>query len=486
MQALTERNAKENREDRGDGNELRFIYRALLNATSEKDRIELQLQKHQQTLRSNMLNRLLKGKLDQPVPYEEAFRSFNMPLLSHEFAVLLFVLENEEELYAKLPHAGRAERGKLIPFIITNVVEELAAQRKHAGYVAEIDDMMVCLVSFRPGTSDARSELEAIASDAQRFLRRYEMELTVSISGKHLSWPGIAEAYQEAIDAMAYKMVLGKTGIIAYEDIRRETSKDVPSVYYYPLQVEQQLINFIKAGDIGQASAYMDDITGRNFGKPLMSLTLARCLIFNLAGTMVKAIGELDGGDNGTLANNPEWMDKMFACDTVQEMQQELQSLLAEVCASAAAKRALHASREREGAQRSLAVQVARYVEEHYTDANLNVSAIGEHFELKGSYLSKLFKNQSGDGLLDLIHKIRIRKAKEMIFAKGDSINEISRLVGYNDAATFIRVFKKYEGITPGKYKEIELAKGAADDERKEAYAADCGIRAAVDAADSL
>jgi YesN/AraC family two-component response regulator len=86
---------------------------------------------------------------------------------------------------------------------------------------------------------------------------------------------------------------------------------------------------------------------------------------------------------------------------------------------------------------------------------NLNVNAIGEHFELKGSYLSKLFKNQTGEGLLDCIHKCRIRQAKEMIEHKQESITEISRLVGYNDAATFIRVFKKYEGITPGKYKEI-------------------------------
>ena len=42
-----------------------------------------------------------------------------------------------------------------------------------------------------------------------------------------------------------------------------------------------------------------------------------------------------------------------------------------------------------------------------------------------------------------------------MMEHKQESITEISRLVGYNDAATFIRVFKKYEGITPGKYKEF-------------------------------
>ena len=216
------------------------------------------------------------------------------------------------------------------------------------------------------------------------------------------------------------------------------------------------MINFIKAGDLEQASAYMNEITERNFGKPVMPLTLAKCLIFNMVGTMVKAINELGDGDgSGIWENNPLWMDKIIACDTIHEMQEELRSLLADVCAFAAERRASGVSMEREGSLRELVAEVTRFIESQYTDANLNVNAIGERFDLKGSYLSRLFKNQTGEGLLDCIHKTRIRQAKEMIRSKQDSINEISKLVGYNDAATFIRVFKKYEGITPGKYKEI-------------------------------
>jgi two-component system response regulator YesN len=42
-----------------------------------------------------------------------------------------------------------------------------------------------------------------------------------------------------------------------------------------------------------------------------------------------------------------------------------------------------------------------------------------------------------------------------MMGNKQDSISEIAKHVGYNEVATFIRVFKKYEGITPGKFKEM-------------------------------
>jgi two-component system response regulator YesN len=453
VQSLSDKNSYE---EQNDWNELTFIQRAISNTRSEKEKIALQFQIHQNVLRSNMLNRLLKGKLDTVIPYEEAFKSFNMKLLSDDFAVILFVVENDESLSSKLPGIDVNERRKLLQFIITNVVEELVSHHHHAGYVAEVDDMMVCLVNFgETGSTHLKEELHAVATEAQRFLLRFQMDLTVSIGGIHASLPGIAEAYREAVDAMAYKMVLGKQEIITYDEIRRDSADNLEFGYYYPLQVEQQIINLIKVGDYEQASKFMEDVTDRNFNKPIMSLTLARCLIFNLVGTMVKAINELGDGESSILGDNPLWMDKIIACDTILEMKQELQMLLKEVCAFAAAKLESNVSQERADSLRDLVLKVTRHIEEQYRDSNLSVNTIGEHFDLKGSYLSKLFKNQTGEGLLDCINKYRIEQAKRMMKSKQDSISDIARQVGYNEVATFIRVFKKYEGITPGKFKEM-------------------------------
>jgi two-component system, response regulator YesN len=448
---------KSSTEERTDWNELHFIQTAISNTRSEKEKIALQLKSHHNVLRSNMLNRLLKGKMDTLIPYEEAFKSFHIELSSNKFTVILFAVENDESLHANLPGMDMNERRKLIQFIITNVVEELVGHRHHAGYVAEMDDMMACLVNFNDEVedSDLKEDLNWIAAEAQRFLMRFNMDLTVSIGGIHTSLSGAAVAYQEAIDAMEYKMVVGKREIITYDDIRMDTVDKLQFGYYYPLQVEQQIINLIKAGDYNQASAFMNDITERNFNKPVVSLTLARCLIFNLVGTMVKAINELGVGDSSILGDNPLWMEKIIACDTFLEMQHELQTLLKEVCAFAAAKVDSNLSKERTETLRDLISKVMKHIEEHYHDSNLNVNTIGERFELKGSYLSKLFKEQTGEGLLDYITKYRLRQAKKMMSNKQDSISEIAKNVGYNEVATFIRVFKKYEGITPGKFKEM-------------------------------
>ena len=47
----------------------------------------------------------------------------------------------------------------------------------------------------------------------------------------------------------------------------------------------------------------------------------------------------------------------------------------------------------------------------------------------------------------------RIEEACLQLAATDDSITEIAYRNGFNDLSYFIRTFKKYKGMTPGKYK---------------------------------
>jgi len=70
------------------------------------------------------------------------------------------------------------------------------------------------------------------------------------------------------------------------------------------------------------------------------------------------------------------------------------------------------------------------------------------------SYISKLYKAQSGDGILDSINKVRIEKSKEVMREQKVNLEEVAKATGYSNVRTFTRAFMKIEGITPGKYKE--------------------------------
>lgn len=97
---------------------------------------------------------------------------------------------------------------------------------------------------------------------------------------------------------------------------------------------------------------------------------------------------------------------------------------------------------------------VVDFIEEHYADINLNVSMIADHFGVSQSYLSTHFKRQTGLNASDYIHIVRINRAKEMMSDAKLSLTQIAKRLGYVSDATFIRSFKKYEGITPGTYRK--------------------------------
>ncbi|BFT70688.1 helix-turn-helix domain-containing protein [Paenibacillus sp. P36] len=437
-----------------EGNELSFIHRAVSDTLSEKEAIRVQLQQQHNMLRSNMLARLLKGRLDGPIPLQESLNSHQIELLSEDFAVLLFFMEAPEEVNISISSIGPYEKSRLAQFILTNVVEELVGMRGHRGYVAEVDDMLACIVNFSSEEEEGRlQQLVSISVEAQQFLlERYRMKLTLSISRAHSTIPGIAAAYQEAMDAMEYKLVLGKQKIIAYEQLRKEPMTG----YYYPLQIEQRLMNFIKIGDLAHAREVLDEVVDRNYGNSSMtSVTLVRCLMFDLISTMMKTIHELGEVDESFLAKHPNWMETMASSDTVKEMVEQLNRLLEDVCAYTGAKLDVSISKGRAESLRELINKVNVYVETHYQDMDLNVGMLGDQFQLKASYLSKLYKEQTGEGLLDYINRVRVEQAKALLGFTVQPIVDIGKLVGFNEAATFIRVFKKFEGITPGKFREL-------------------------------
>jgi len=100
--------------------------------------------------------------------------------------------------------------------------------------------------------------------------------------------------------------------------------------------------------------------------------------------------------------------------------------------------------------------RVKDFVARNYSDINLGVSMIGECFGLTPSYVSKLFKEQVNESLPDYINKIRIEMAIELLTDKESSIFNVAQKVGYCNSNVFIRAFKKYQGITPGKFKYMK------------------------------
>ncbi len=68
--------------------------------------------------------------------------------------------------------------------------------------------------------------------------------------------------------------------------------------------------------------------------------------------------------------------------------------------------------------------------------------------------LSGMFKSETGVPLGTYIRGMRMGAAKELLVDTSLSTKEIGEMVGYGDAASFTKAFKRWVGVTPGRYRE--------------------------------
>lgn len=437
-------------------NEFHFIQEAVDSTLIEIADFKNKMEQQRHIVRSHFVEKLLKGKLDTQIPIDEALTTFEMKLDRQDYAVMLFVVDKSEPFFERINHTPEADKWKLLQFIIMNVVEELLSER-HRGYAAEVDDTLACLVNLtmEEGQS-AKLELLRIAEVAQTFLAStYDIHLTISISSIHSCIANVPQAFLEALDSMAYKLVMGGREILAYDDLQANAPRESNTGYYYPMQIEQQFMYAVKLGELDEAQSILTEIMYKNFECRDISVSLTKCLMLGLVTTMMKSISETGDIQESFFIRNPKLLDRLLCSKTVQEMNQQLNEMLIQVCAYTSAKRQHTISQTRQKALQQLVEEVSTYIEHNYTDANLNVTMIGNRFDRKATYLSKLFKDCVGEGLLDRINKVRIEKSKQLLRQQEQSVGDAAYGVGFNDINAFIRVFKKVEGITPGKYKEL-------------------------------
>jgi len=90
-------------------------------------------------------------------------------------------------------------------------------------------------------------------------------------------------------------------------------------------------------------------------------------------------------------------------------------------------------------------------IERNYMNWDLTTSFIAEQIGLTRSYLSSSFAKYMGIGLHEYIQKYRISKAKSILMSNPDiRIADLANEIGLDNATSFIRLFKRLEGVTPG------------------------------------
>ncbi len=96
--------------------------------------------------------------------------------------------------------------------------------------------------------------------------------------------------------------------------------------------------------------------------------------------------------------------------------------------------------------------QVLEFIEHNYASP-LTLQQISASVSMSPKYFCRFFSEMTHQTPMDYLNHQRIEQACYQLSTSDDSITEIAYRNGFNDLSYFIRTFKKYKGMTPGKYK---------------------------------
>lgn len=102
-------------------------------------------------------------------------------------------------------------------------------------------------------------------------------------------------------------------------------------------------------------------------------------------------------------------------------------------------------------------IEIESYMRQNYQTASLAQTA--RQFYLSPAYLSTIIKKQTGYTFSEILRRIRMENAAELLRSTDLKVEQICENVGYNDSTQFIKTFKKYYGTTPLRFRNAFSSK---------------------------
>ncbi len=96
--------------------------------------------------------------------------------------------------------------------------------------------------------------------------------------------------------------------------------------------------------------------------------------------------------------------------------------------------------------------KITNYIKKNCAE-KLTLDSLAKEVYLSKSYLSSIFKQETGMSLTAYITKVRVEKSKKMLLEDGVSLAIISSQCGFKDQSYFTKVFKKETGVSPKRFR---------------------------------
>jgi YesN/AraC family two-component response regulator len=402
---------------------IKQIFIAIKDAFAElrtnKQRLESILEEQTPLFYRVFFEKLISGGFKTAAEIETFAKRAGVECKAEHYVwILVQFEEHSEQITDKL-----LEKLNFNKFVVTNVMRDLLGGNSAA---AEISEWRTAFLyrSMHGSAEQAEEELRrALEPFIGIVINKFQLTVKVVLSQPHAellhSWKYYQQAQAVLDQAMVNRIVLASES---------DFSKDI----FYPVEFELQLIHACKSGDHHALDRLFHVLHAENFEQRVLPASSYNLLLYEMKATLYKL-------DRSLLIDQ-----SIEECTNLESVKQRFYQLC-------------HDAVLRKKAQMSeLVARMLQFIRARYDDPNLSLSMLSAEFSISESYVSMLVKEHTGNNFSAVLENIRIAKACEYLADSGLSIQEISRLTGYNSDKTFRRAFKRVTGIQPTAYREFE------------------------------
>ncbi|ACT03679.1 response regulator [Paenibacillus sp. JDR-2] len=410
-----------------------------------KEELQVRLKEGMPVLREKFLLSLMgSGVQRQDIRERVQFLELSLPEEASYWVIVISVDDLPEVM------STRSERDRqLLWYSINNICQELIDSHM-GGYVFEYQTGEFAGILRRGAESevsgDAAEGLLELTSRIRDNLERWlKISVTIGISDRVTGLGNLGNCYKQAREAVNHKWYLGKNRIITMDSLESSEQASL-SAGRYEFVYDEELTSALKAANPEKLREVLDAIfADLNRNRP-DGLKYGRnvCMqIFLAAGQLLLELNmqseELESAEAAV------W-ESLLDRETLGEMRLILEAYLLAACERIGEKRT--------GKVANLVERVRAIIDRDYSNGSLTVTDIGREVFLTPTYVSLLYKQETGQTVGEYMTQVRMEKAKEMLRDPQYKFYDICYAIGYTDPSYFTKLFKKMTGVTPSGYRE--------------------------------
>lgn len=419
-------------------NEYMYIQNAIHKLTKQNSKAEHLLYLHEQRRKGDLLYKLLTDE-NMAEGMVQELKEYGVQL-DKKYALLTeFVIYDCKFLFFE-QGKDASENYAAAKTIVKNVYKDLFEHVSEVHF-AETGRNSILMLLLENNKEKKEPEIHKTIKTARTLIEeKFNIGFKIYMSELHGVKKELSECYRDIVRIKEYRSA-DDEWIIDAEDFKARKAKNGDFFYYLPVEAELQIAKDIRLKKPGNIMESINRVFLQN-EKNGTSFRLMKMLAMNIANTVLKGTSVPDKKMEDFFSVFSDFYEQISKVESLEEIKSELGKVIEFVC-----------SQDKESERYSIIDEVKRYVLENYNDPGLNVNSIAEQFNVKLSTLSSTFKKQEGLGLLEYITRIRIDTAKKLIMTTNEPISAIAEKVGYTNERTFYRVFEKYAGSNPGKFR---------------------------------